>query len=200
MWSKSCSQQTLISLKPVKMQGSGKRLQKERRFGRLQEAPTLLGALLKSLLAELLKITENWVEGHCKEAILDAIAVPFLKVPVQSLVKYPETETPRASAQQLQLHHPKLCWVLSVTWAHYFCPTHSYNGEFFFFFSLIPLNSSSLLQEEYNHLFWPTQGQVVVLGPCSPQLLSLLNSLQGIQDLKMPPSWMQYFKLKFYWC
>lgn len=45
MWSKSCSQQILISLKPVETQGSGKRLQKERGFGRLQEAPSLLGAV-----------------------------------------------------------------------------------------------------------------------------------------------------------
>lgn len=46
-WSKSCSQQSLVSLKPVEIQVSGKRLQKERRFGRLQEAPSLLGAVLK---------------------------------------------------------------------------------------------------------------------------------------------------------
>lgn len=47
MWSKSCSQKTLVSLKPVEIQGGGKSLQKERRFGRLQEAPSLLGAVLK---------------------------------------------------------------------------------------------------------------------------------------------------------
>lgn len=47
MWSKSCSQQTLVSLKPVEIQGSVKRLQKERRFGHLQEAPNLLGTVFK---------------------------------------------------------------------------------------------------------------------------------------------------------
>lgn len=48
MWSKSCSRQTLISLKLVEIRGSGKSLQQERRFGRLQEAPSFSGTIFKN--------------------------------------------------------------------------------------------------------------------------------------------------------
>lgn len=36
-----------------------------------------------------------------------AIVVPFLNILVESHVKHPETETPRVSAQELQLHPPE---------------------------------------------------------------------------------------------
>lgn len=48
MWSKSCSQQALVSLKPVEISGGGKSLQKERSFGHLREDPSLWGAILKN--------------------------------------------------------------------------------------------------------------------------------------------------------
>jgi len=50
MWSKSRSLQTLISLKPVEIRGSGKGVRRERewRFGHLWEDLSLLGAIFKS--------------------------------------------------------------------------------------------------------------------------------------------------------
>jgi len=48
MWSKSRSRQALVSLKPVEIGGSGKSLQKERRFGHLWETLSLLGAIFKN--------------------------------------------------------------------------------------------------------------------------------------------------------
>lgn len=124
-----------------KYKAVGKACRKREGLGVFRKLQVFWELFWKSLLAELLKITENWVEGHWQDAILDAIPVPFLTVLVQSLVKYPET--PRASAQQLQLHQPKalpgFVWISpAVTWAHYFCPTHSCNGEkciFFLFFT-----------------------------------------------------------------
>lgn len=62
MWSKSCSRQALVSLKPVEIRGSGKNLQKERRFGRLREAPSLSGAIFKN--CHLLKRYDTCPKNH----------------------------------------------------------------------------------------------------------------------------------------